>query len=217
MPDLHPQRRAEFPGGTVLLYDRPAAEQVAAERIATTIRASVAARGRAVLGLATGSTPIAVYRHLVGMIEAGQLAIDPVTTYNLDEYYPMSPVDSNSYRSFMDRHLFRPGGFTPNRTHVLDGTVPTAYTNNHAADFDRWIAADGGLDLQLLGLGRNGHIGFNEPAELPVAEALRLPTRLVDLHPVTRADAFKDFGAESLVPRQALTVGFARSWPRERS
>ncbi len=79
---------------------------------------------------------------------------------------------------------------------MLDGTVPEAFAAAHAAEFDRWIEADGGLDVQLLGIGRNGHIGFNEPSELTVAEALRLPTRLVELHPITRADAAKEFGGD---------------------
>ena len=120
-----------------------------------------------------------------------------MTTYNLDEYYPISPVDPNSYRAYMHRHLFGHVDLAPNRAHVLDGTVPEAFAAEHAAEFDRWIAADGGLDLQLLGIGRNGHIGFNEPSDLPVDEALRLPTRLVDLHPVTRADAAREFGGET--------------------
>ncbi len=92
---------------------------------------------------------------------------------------------------------------------MLDGTVPEAFTAAHAAEFDRWIEADGGLDLQLLGIGRNGHIGFNEPSALTVAEALRLPTRLVKLHPITRADAAKEFGGiDGVIPR-ALTMGIA--------
>jgi glucosamine-6-phosphate deaminase len=87
--------------------------------------------------------------------------------------------------------------------------VPEAFAGEHAAQYDRRIAADGGLDLQLLGLGRNGHIGFNEPSDLSVAEALKLPTRLVDLHPITRADAAQDFGGESKVILFALTLGVA--------
>jgi len=207
--DLRPHRRRVFPGGTVLVYPRPEAERVAAARIADLIRSRAAAQGRVVLGLATGTTPIGVYDRLVSTSTAGGLSFESVVTYNLDEYYPMSPTDPNSYRAFMDRHLFRHLGIAANRTHVLDGTVPEAYTQHHASDFDRWIAADGGLDLQLLGLGRNGHIGFNEPSDLSVEAALALPTRLVELHPTTRSDAIKDFGSEAAVPRQALTMGIA--------
>ena len=207
VPVHRSQRRREFPGGSIEVYPRLEAEQVAVDRIADLIRARVTESDKAVLGLATGSTPIGVYGRLVAMHRAEELSFEQVTTYNLDEYYPMSPVDPQSYRSFMDRHLFRHVGIAPNRAHVLDGTVPAETAEAHVRDFDRWIVADGGLDFQLLGLGRNGHIGFNEPTDLPVDQALALPTRLVDLHPTTRRDAIQDFGVESLVPRQALTMG----------
>ncbi len=181
----------------------------AAELIEEVMRGSLAVRGRAVLGLATGTTPQSVYARLVHRHEAGALSFRDVTTYNLDEYYPISPMDPRSYRSYMHRHLFSRVDIAPNRAHMLDGTVPEPFVAEHAAQFERWIEGDGGLDLQLLGIGRNGHIGFNEPSDLPVAEALRLTTRLVDLHPVTRADAAHEFGsAESVIPR-ALTMGVA--------
>ena len=171
------------------------------------MRAAVRGRGRGVLGLATGSSPIGVYRHLGALRAASPDLFDGLATYNLDEYYPMSPVDPMSYRAFMERHLFGAIGIAANRAHVLDGTVPEAYADRHARDFDRWIADDGGLDCQLLGIGRNGHIGFNEPTDLPADEALRLPTRLVELHPTTREDAAADFGGLEHVPARALTVG----------
>lgn len=188
--------------------DAEAASLAAAGRIAEAIRAAVADRGRAVLGLATGGSPIRTYRELVGRHRAGAISFRDATTYNLDEYYPIAPTDPNSYRAFMQRHLLDHVDLAPNRAHVLDGTVPEAWADRHAADFDAWIAADGGLDLQLLGIGRNGHIGFNEPGERPLAEALALPARLEALHPVTLADAARDFGGdEGRVPRRALTVG----------
>ena len=161
------------------------------------------------MGLATGSTPQAVYAHLVQRHRAGALSFANVSTYNLDEYYPISPLDPRSYRAYMHRHLFSHVDIAPHRAHVLDGTVPEAFAAAHAAEFDRWIEADGGLDLQLLGIGRNGHIGFNEPSDLSVAEALRLPTRLVELHPVTRADAAREFGGVDHVIPRALTMGLA--------
>ena len=209
MAHLSPLQRHNLPGGSVLVYARADAERIAARRIADLIQAQIHSRGRAVLGLATGSTPIAVYNHLVSWHEAGELTFDQVTTYNLDEYYPISPTDPNSYRCFMDRHLFGRVGLPPNQTHLLDGTIAPVYADAHTREFDRWIAADGGLDLQLLGLGRNGHIGFNEPTDLAVAAALTLPTRMVELHPTTRADAVKDFGDPAAVPGRALTVGIA--------
>ncbi len=165
--------------------------------------------GRAVLGLATGSTPERVYALLAESYRSGSVSFRDVTTYNLDEYYPISPLDPRSYRTYMNRHLFSHVNLAPNRAHVLDGTVPEAFVADHAAEFDRWIDADDGLDLQLLGIGRNGHIGFNEPSDLDVAEMLRLPTRLVELHPVTRADAVREFGGEDRVIPRALTMGVA--------
>ncbi|MHC5542297.1 glucosamine-6-phosphate deaminase, partial [Singulisphaera rosea] len=161
------------------------------------------------LGLATGSTPIAIYAKLAEEHRERGLSFADVTTYNLDEYYPISPLDPQSYRSFMQRHLFDHIDLAPNRAHVLDGTVPEDATAKHSAEYERWIRADGGLDFQLLGIGRNGHIGFNEPSDLSVEEASKLPTRLIELHPVTRADAVKDFGSEDKVITRALTMGVA--------
>lgn len=193
----------------VVVPDAATASLMTANLLQKAIATARSSRGRAVLGLATGSTPEKVYAHLVRMHRLGSLSFQKITTYNLDEYYPISPLDQNSYRSYMHRHLFGHVDIAPDHAHVLDGTVPEAFAAAHAAEFEQWIAADGGLDVQLLGIGRNGHIGFNEPADLTVAEALRLPTRLVELHPVTRADAAKDFGGiEHVIPR-ALTMGIA--------
>jgi glucosamine-6-phosphate deaminase len=206
-----PVRSLETVAGSVEIHpDAASASRAAAERVVGVIRESIAARGRAVLGLATGGSPIAVYHRLVELHRAGGLSFRDVVTYNLDEYYPIAPTDANSYRSYMQRHLFDHVDLPPNRAHVLDGTVPEAFVAAQAAAFDRWIAEDGGLDLQLLGIGRNGHIGFNEPSDRTVAEALALPTRLEHLHPVTLADAARDFGGDpGRVPRRALTVGTA--------
>jgi glucosamine-6-phosphate deaminase len=203
-----PSRSFQFAGMAIQVW--PSAEiacKVAAERIIRVIHGEVASRGRAILGLATGSTPEPVYAHLVQKYRENAVSFLNVTTYNLDEYYPISPLDPRSYHTYMHRHLFSKVDLVPNRAHLLDGTVPQAFTAAHAAEFDGWIEDDGGLDLQLLGIGRNGHIGFNEPSGLAVAEALRLPTRLVELHPITRADAARHFGGEERVIPQALTMG----------
>jgi glucosamine-6-phosphate deaminase len=205
-----PFRRLELAGADVKVFQNPdSACEAACDNLVTSIRFCVASRRKAVLGLATGATPEPVYARLVNAYKGGSLSFQNVSTYNLDEYYPMGPLDPQSYRSYMERHLFTHVDIAPNRAHVLDGTVPEAFAAEHAAEFDRWIAAEGGLDFQLLGLGRNGHIGFNEPTDLPVEQAIALPTRLVDLHPVTIADAAKDFGGEENVPRRALTMGIA--------
>jgi glucosamine-6-phosphate deaminase len=162
-----------------------------------------------VLGLATGATPEKVYANLVALCQSGELSFRHVITYNLDEFYPIQPLDPKSYRFYMHRHLFSQVDIQPNHSHVLDGTVPESAVAEHVAQFDRWIEADGGLDLQLLGIGRNGHIGFNEPSGLAVSEALQLPTRLIDLHPITRADAAREFGGVDRVIPRALTMGVA--------
>ena len=134
------------------------------------------------LGLATGKTPLPVYDRLVALHKAGELSFANVSTYNLDEYYPVKPADPDSYRAYMDRHLFDHVDLQANRAHLFDGTVPESFVAEHAASFDRWIQAEGGLDLQLLGIGRNGHIGFNEPSHLTVEQACKLPSRLMPLH-----------------------------------
>jgi glucosamine-6-phosphate deaminase len=203
--EVRPARLAGMP--VLVAADADVVCRMAADRIEEAIRAAIADRGRAVLGLATGATPEAVYARLADRHEAGALSFRDVTTYNLDEYYPISPLDPRSYRSYMHRHLFSRVDLAPDRAHVLDGTVPEAFAAEHAAAFDRWIRADGGLDLQLLGIGRNGHIGFNEPTDLPVEEALNLPTRMVELHPVTRVDAIREFGSVDEVIPRALTMG----------
>ncbi|GAC1473693.1 MAG: glucosamine-6-phosphate deaminase [Isosphaeraceae bacterium] len=208
--EVRPIRRREIAGASVLVYpDADSVSRAAALRIADVIGEEGERNGKAVLGLATGSTPVPVYARLVSLHKGGSLSFARVHTFNLDEYYPIHPLDPNSYQSYMHRHLFGSVDLAPNRTHVLDGTVPEAFVAEHAAAFDRWIVAEGGLDLQLLGIGRNGHIGFNEPSDLSVDEALRLPTRLVDLHPVTLATAARDFGGESRVIPRALTLGVA--------
>ncbi|HEX8202752.1 MAG TPA: glucosamine-6-phosphate deaminase [Isosphaeraceae bacterium] len=207
---LDPDRRLDRSGASVQIYaDDAAACRAVAEGLAAALVAAISRRGQAVLGLATGASPERVYAELVARHRAGQLSFAAAATYNLDEYYPIGPLDPSSYRAYMHRHLLAHVDLAPNRAHVLDGTVPEAFAAEHAAAFDRWVAADGGLDVQLLGIGRNGHIGFNEPTALPVAEALHLPSRLVELHPVTRADAAAEFGGEDRVPRRALTVGTA--------
>lgn len=207
----HAEERPRRFGGMAVrvVPDAAAACRAAAEWIEQAIGQALERRRQAVLGLATGSTPEAVYARLVERYEAGALLFRDVTTYNLDEYYPISPLDPRSYRSYMHRHLFGRVDIAPNRAHLLDGTVPETAVAAHAAEYERWIEADGGLDVQILGIGRNGHIGFNEPSALPVADALRLRTRLVELHSVTRADAVPEFGSEDAVIPRALTMGVA--------
>jgi glucosamine-6-phosphate deaminase len=205
-----PDRWIQLGGMEVRVYQNAVAASIAAaDMLVEALLRARTERDRAVLGLATGTTPQSVYAQLVHRHQAGGLSFRNVSTYNLDEYYPISPLDPRSYRAYMHRHLFSQVDLVPHRAHVLDGTVPEAFAAAHAAEFDRWIEADGGLDFQLLGIGRNGHIGFNEPSNLSVADALRLPTRVVELHPITRADAAQEFGGDDLVVPRAMTMGVA--------
>jgi glucosamine-6-phosphate deaminase len=191
-----------------LCRDAATGSRLAADLIVANVHDAIARRGRACLGLATGGSPVLVYQRLVERHRAGDLTFRDVRTFNLDEYYPISPLDPNSYRAYMHRYLFAHVDLPPNRGHVLDGTVPERAVEAHCADYERWIADEGRTDLQLLGIGRNGHIGFNEPSDRPVEEALDLPTRRTSLHPITIEDAARDFGGDpKAVPREALTLG----------
>lgn len=200
------ERSSTRQGMRVHVYRQPAdACRAVADRMASLL--SNPPRAGVTLGLATGSTPIPIYAELVRRHREAGLSFRGAATYNLDEYYPLSPCDPQSYRAFMHQHLFAHVDLPANRAHLLDGTVPERFAQEAVANYDRWIEADGGLDFQLLGLGRNGHVGFNEPSDMPVEEALALPTRIVELHPVTRRDAVREFGALDKVPTHALTVG----------
>jgi glucosamine-6-phosphate deaminase len=183
-------------------YDDLAA--IIAQRIATLIRTKAAAGETAVLGLATGSTPIGVYRELIRMHRDEGLRCDNVVTFNLDEYYPMSPDSPHSYQRFMRENLFDAIGLPAERTHMPRGDVAregiVAYCRAYEAD----IARAGGIDLQILGIGKTGHIGFNEPGS-----GVDSRTRLVHLDTITRKDAAADFFGEENVPREAITMGVA--------
>ena len=125
-----------------------------------------------------------------------------VTTFNLDEYFPISPEHAQSYHRFMRDHLFDHVDIDPKKTHLPDGMWAREEAAVHCAEYERQIAEVGGVDFQLLGIGRTGHIGFNEPGS-----ARRSGTRLIHLDRVTRLDAIRDFQSEDRVPRMALTLG----------
>src|ERR1017187_5955398 len=173
-----------------------------AREIAELIRAKRPGNRPAVLGLATGSTPLSLYAELVRMHREEGLSFANVVTFNLDEYYPIQPADPRSYRHFMKAHLFDHVDIPPGNTHVPDGTTPIASVDAHCRDYEEKIQAAGGVDFQVLGIGRTGHIGFNEPGS-----ARRSRTRLVTLDSITRRDASEDFGGEENTPRSAITMG----------
>jgi glucosamine-6-phosphate deaminase len=196
------------PGNTVerapvTVYDAAGeASRAVAREIADLVAARAAAGRQVVLGLATGSTPVGVYRELVRLHREEGLSFRNVATFNLDEYWPLSPDAPQSYHRFMREQLFDHIDIEPTAVHIPDGTVSRASLLDACARYEERIRAAGGIDLQLLGIGRTGHIGFNEPGS-PVESR----TRLITLDRVTRADAAGDFSGERNVPRQAITMG----------
>ena len=178
-----------------------ASRAVAAE-IAALIRARQAEGRPVVLGLATGSTPLSLYAELIRLHKEEGLSFASVTTFNLDEYYPLPPSHPQSYRHFMQANLFDQIDIPAEQTHVPDGTVPLAAVDASCQHYEEQIRAAGGIDFQILGIGRTGHIGFNEPGS-----ARRSRTRMVTLDPLTRRDAAGDFGGEEHTPRYAITMG----------
>ncbi len=198
---LIPRSRYEQTAIAVYPSSLDASRAVAAE-IAALIRQRQAEKKPVVLGLATGSTPVSVYAELVRLHREEGLSFANVTTFNLDEYYPLAPEHPQSYRAFMRRHLFDHIDIDPKRTHLPSGTVAKGEVDDHCAAYEAAIRAAGGIDFQLLGIGRTGHIGFNEPGS-----PRHSLTRLVTLDPLTRRDAAGDFGGNDATPRHALTMG----------
>ena len=187
----------------VLQNSKQVAKMVADE-ISDLIREKQKKGESAVLGLATGSTPVGVYAELVRMHKEEGLSFKNVITFNLDEYYPMSPHSLQSYVQFMYAHLFNHLDIPPENIHIPDGMTARDNIADYCANFDKMIEDVGGLDIQILGIGRTGHIGFNEPGS-----EINSPTRLISLDWVTIADAASDFYGEDNVPRCAITMGIS--------
>jgi glucosamine-6-phosphate deaminase len=175
-----------------------------AQRIADLIRQRNAEGRMAVLGLATGSTPLGVYRELVRQHREEGLSFRPVVTFNLDEYFPMEPENPHSYHRFMWEQFFSQVDIDPHNVHIPRGDRAREHLAADCAAFEEAIAQAGGIDLQILGIGKTGHIGFNEPGS---GEHSR--TRVVTLDTITRRDAAADFFGEENVPREAITMGVA--------
>jgi glucosamine-6-phosphate deaminase len=174
---------------------------VAAE-IAQLIRQKAVAHQKCVLGLATGSTPVGVYDELVRLHREEGLSFANVVTFNLDEYYPMKPGELQSYHRFMHEHLFDRIDIPRESIHIPDGTLPMERVASFCEEYEKAILDFGGIDLQILGIGRTGHVGFNEPGSSPESR-----TRLITLDRVTRLDAASDFFGDDYVPRRAITMG----------
>jgi glucosamine-6-phosphate deaminase len=182
--------------------DQKTASVKVAQRIADLIRTKNQNGEKAVLGLATGVTPIAVYAELVRLHKEEGLSFENVITFNLDEYYPMKPTAAQSYVTFMNENLFDHIDIKKSNIHVPDGTLKQEYIQAYCYEYEQKITALGGLDMQILGIGRTGHIGFNEPGSAPNSG-----TRLVTLDDLTRNDASRDFGGKEKVPTKAITMG----------
>lgn len=166
------------------------------------IAAQIALKQDTVLGLATGSTPVGAYQQLAEWNQQGKLDFSQVRTFNLDEYRGLAGDHPQSYRYFMQKHLFSQINILPENTHVPQGDCADA--NAECAHYDSSILAAGGIDLQLLGIGHNGHIGFNEPSSCFV-----LPTHEVALTQRTLEANSRFFDAAEQQPRSALTMGIA--------
>ena len=179
----------------VFIYpDKESLAKAAAKLIADTVRA----KPDAVLGLATGSTPVPTYRELARLNREGEISFKQVCTFNLDEYAGMDPQHPQSYRRFMNEQLFNHIDIDPANTHVPSGFADA----DGAADYDAQIEAAGGVDLQLLGIGHDGHIGFNEPDD-----TFSRVTHIVDLTEITRQANARFFDSVDEVPTRAVTMG----------
>lgn len=191
---------------TRIFQNSEEASKAVANEIAELIKTKQKAGEQAVLGLATGSSPKTVYAELIRMHKEEGLSFKNVLSFNLDEYYPMQPDAIQSYWRFMKEQLFDHVDIEPGNFHIPDGTVSPSMLAEHCQEYEKKIKDAGGLDFQLLGIGGNGHIGFNEPGSLENTK-----TRLMMLDQSTRSAAKSDFGGElTKVPKKAITLGVAK-------
>jgi glucosamine-6-phosphate deaminase len=187
---------------TKIFADATDASAAVAREIADLIILKQRKKVRAVLGLATGSTPKKVYQELIRMHQNEGLSFSNVTTFNLDEYYPISSDALQSYRHFMNENLFDHIDIDKENCFIPNGEAPQELIKLHCEEYEKTIERFSGIDYQLLGIGRNGHIGFNEPGSHANSK-----TRLITLDQMTRFDAANDFRELTLVPRKAITMG----------
>ena len=173
----------------------------ASARAAEVVKKQLRDKRASVLGLATGGTVLELYCKLVEMCKNGELSFKKVSTFNLDEYVGMPPTDSNSYRYFMDENLFSKIDIDKSNTHIPNGCAPNVRA--YCVQYENKIRLCGGIDLQILGIGTDGHIGFNEPSS-----SLGSRTRVKTLTEKTRSDNARFFGGDiSKVPLHAITMG----------
>ncbi len=175
-----------------------------AREIAALIRQRASENKTAVLGLATGSTPLGLYAELIRLHREEGLSFQNVVTFNLDEYFPIERENDQSYFHFMHQQLFNHVDINPANINIPSGTVAPDKVSAACKAYEQKIRDAGGIDIQILGIGRTGHIGFNEPGSTRDSR-----TRRIDLDPITRQDAAKNFGGEDKVPHHAVTMGVA--------
>src|SRR5246127_3906307 len=187
---------------TKVFADSETAVRELAAGIAGFIRQRQTENRPAVLGLATGSTPVRLYQEFIRLHREEGLSFKNVITFNLDEYYGLPPSHPESYRHFMEVQLFRHVDLPANQVHVPDGLVERDKVFEYCAHYETQIAEAGGIDIQIVGIGRTGHIGFNEPGSTRDSR-----TRMVALDRLTRRDAARDFRGEANVPAYAITMG----------
>ncbi|WP_281336505.1 glucosamine-6-phosphate deaminase [Flavobacterium eburneipallidum] len=188
--------------GTVVFENPVLASKSVANEIAGLIKEKQAKKEWCVLGLATGSSPKSLYAELVRLHKEEGLSFHNVISFNLDEYYPMEPDSINSYVRFMKELLFNHIDILPENVHIPDGTLTKSEIGDYCSNYEAKIEALGGIDLQILGIGGNGHIGFNESGSLQNSK-----TRLVALDHITRVAASSDFSGLNNTPRTAITLG----------
>ena len=206
LPSEKPQKKSRieyYEKIPTTIYDNSqvASESIAKE-IAELIEENNAQNKTTVLGLATGSSPVKLYDELVRLHREEGLSFQQVITFNLDEYYPMHPDSLQSYVRFMREHLFDLIDIPEENINIPDGTVDEEDILDYCHKYEQNIEDAGGIDIQILGIGRTGHIGFNEPGSRPDSI-----TRLITLDRITRKDAASDFFGEQYVPRRAITMG----------
>jgi len=189
----------------VQIYATPKdGSRAVAAQIAALIKEKQANGEKCVLGLATGSTPISLYAELVRLHKEEGLSFKNVVTFNLDEYYPIDQDALQSYHQFMKRNLFGLVDIDPTNVHIPNGEIPKDQVKQHCQEYEALIESFGGIDLQILGIGNNGHIGFNEPGS-----AIYSKTRLITLDNSTRIANSQEFRNISEVPRLAITMGIS--------
>ena len=187
---------------TVVFENSSNASKAVAKEIADLIRVKQSQKQPCILGLATGSSPKGLYAELVRMHQEEELSFKNVITFNLDEYYPMEPDSVHSYVRFMKELLLDKVDILPENYHIPDGTLTKEEIADYCAGYEAKIEALGGIDIQILGIGGNGHIGFNESGSLQNSK-----TRLVALDHITRVAASQDFSGLNKTPRTAITLG----------